>query len=111
MNIGKWERKPLKKELNDIIKLQEERISELNKEMMKLNVVIRNQKPIRIDTRGLDYMVDLEQKYFVLQDIIKEVREINKYIYSNLENIDYGEVKCKINRTLEMLDKGGNSNE
>lgn len=64
-----------KKELFDIIKIQEEEISRLNKEKMNFNVVIRNEKPIRIDTQGLDYMVDLEQKYYVLQDIIKEVRE------------------------------------
>lgn len=75
MILDKWKKKPSKKELFDIIKIQEKEISRLNKEMMNFNIVIRNKKPIRIDTNGLDYMVDLEQKYYDLQNIIKEVRE------------------------------------
>ena len=64
--------------------VKEKEIEKLNKEKMNFNVVIRNEKPIQIDTQGLDYMVDLEQKYYILQDIIKEVRE---YITS-YESID-----------------------
>lgn len=75
MILDKWKKKPSKKELFDIIKIQEEEISRLNKEKMNFNIVIRNEKPIRIDTQGLDYMVDLEQKYYDLQSIKKEVRE------------------------------------
>ena len=41
MNIDKWKKKPLKKELYDIIKVQEERISELNKEIERLNNIIK----------------------------------------------------------------------
>lgn len=100
MNIGIWKKKPSKKELFDIIKIQEEEISRLNKEKMNFNVVIRNEKPIRIETQGLDYMVDLEQKYYVLQDIIKEVREycLNK-AKGRLERTLYDDI-------LEILDKG-----
>ena len=29
--------------------------------------------------------------------------DINKYIYDNLENMDFGEVKCKINRVSDIL--------
>ena len=107
MKIGKWKNKPLKKELVDIIKIQEEEISRLNREKMKLNVVIRNEKPVRIDTQGLDYMVDLEQKYFVLQDIIKEARE---YIESNgltiNENFMDSGVGDIFKNILKILDKG-----
>ena len=38
MNIDKWKKKPLKKELYDIIKLQEERISKLNKEKAHIEI-------------------------------------------------------------------------
>lgn len=71
MILDKWKKKPSKKELFDIIKIQEEEISRLNKEKMNFNIVIRNEKPIRIDTQGLDYMGDLEQKYYDLQSIKK----------------------------------------
>ena len=90
MILDKWKKKPSKKELFDIIKIQEEEISRLNKEKMNFNIVIRNEKPIRIDTQGLDYMVDLEQKYYDLQSIKKELREYieNNKQYAELE--DYG---------------------
>ena len=103
MNIGIWKKKPSKKELIDIIKIQEEEISRLNKEKMNFNVVIRNEKPIRIDTQGLDYMVDLEQKHFVLQDIIKEVREYieewQRFPHTNVST--HKELK----KLIEILDK------
>ena len=111
MNVGIWKKKPLKKELVDIIKIQEEEISRLNKEKMNFNVVIRNEKPIRIDTQGLDYMVDLEQKYYELQNIIKEVREYitNKYDYllSDDTFLDHDEKidSKQIKHILEILDK------
>jgi len=38
VNIDKWKKKPLKKELYDIIKLQEERISKLNKEKAHIEI-------------------------------------------------------------------------
>lgn len=50
-------------------------------------------------------LYDLSARVTKQENIIKEVREINIYIYNNLANIDYGEVKCKINRVLEILDK------
>ena len=103
MNIDKWRKKPRKKELIDIIKIQEEEISRLNREKMKLNVVIRNEKPVRIDTQGLDYMVDLEQKYYVLQDIIKEVREYIKewqrFPHTN------GSTHKELKNLIDILDK------
>ena len=111
MNIGIWKKKPSKKELFDIIKIQEEEISRLNKEKMNFNVVIRNEKPIRIETQGLDYMVDLEQKYYVLQDIIKEVREyiehenFKRNILVGVSTKKY--TKDVLNKVLEILDKEG----
>lgn len=53
----------------------------------------------------LEENVVLSDLWCKSQEKIKEVREINIYIYNNLANIDYGEVKCKINRVLEILDK------
>ena len=41
---------------------------------------------------------------------IEKAIEINKYIYENLENMDYGEAKCKINRLSNIL-KGDDTNE
>lgn len=111
MNIGIWKKKPSKKELIDIIKIQEEEISRLNKEKMNFNVVIRNEKPIRIDTQGLDYMVDLEQKYYVLQDIIKKVREcIDNITLEKLDDFEkYKMIPLKDtwigHSILEILDK------
>lgn len=107
MKIGKWKNKPLKKELVDIIKIQEEEISRLNREKMKLNVVIRNEKPVRIDTQGLDYMVDLEQKYFVSQDIIKEVREyIEDEDLTDSANYHQYDIKEEVKEDLlAILDK------
>ena len=61
---------------------------------LKLFVEVARKEILRLQTQ-------LQQK----ENIIKEVREINMYIYNNLANIDYGEVKCKINRVLEILDK------
>ena len=111
MNIGIWKKKPSKKELVDIIKIQEEEISRLNKEKMNFNVVIRNEKPIRIDTQGLDYMVDLEQKYYVLQDIIKEVREYIEEHTDKLKTIRIPKIDFNYKELLEILDKGENNVE
>ena len=105
MNINIWKKKPSKKELVDIIKIQEEEISRLNKEKMNFNVVIRNEKPIRIDTQGLDYMVDLEQKYYVLQDIIKEVREYIEEINTNEKIKEYDILDYEKKDILRILDK------
>ena len=38
-----------------------------------------------------------------LQNNRDKAIEINKYIYDNLENMDFGEVKCKINRVSDIL--------
>jgi len=111
VNIGIWKKKPSKKELVDIIKIQEEEISRLNKEKMNFNVVIRNEKPIRIDTQGLDYMVDLEQKYYVLQDIIKEVREYIEEHTDKLKTIRIPKIDFNYKELLEILDKGENNVE
>ena len=100
MNIGIWKKKPSKKELVDIIKIQEEEISRLNKEKMNFNVVIRNEKPIRIDTQGLDYMVDLEQKVYKAIDYMDEALEC-KYHGSNLSFDDL------VHNTVNIL-KGAN---
>ena len=89
MNIDKWKKKPTKKELIDIIKNQEEVISELHevhKHFLKL-----------LDSKD---------------NIIKEVREYiekasdNEYSYGDYE-IHY-EVKKEL---LEILDKVGDDKE
>ena len=48
---------------------------------------------------------DLDLIYYIirLQNNRDKAIEINKYIYDNLENMDFGEVKCKINRVLDIL--------
>lgn len=79
-------------------------IERLNKEKMNFNVVIRNEKPIQIDTQGLDYMVDLEQKYYILQDIIKEVREYVKIQQKIFKDYDIA-MENQLKNILEIFDK------
>lgn len=95
--------------LLETIESQDEIIDKLYKERMELYIVIRNETPIRIDHRGLDYMVDLEQKYYNLQSIIEEAREYVKQLidlkkedYLKSVNLIYIE---KILEILEILDK------
>ena len=83
--IIKWKKKASKQELFDIIKIQEEEISRLNKEKMNFYVVIRNEKLIRIDKQGLDYMVEIEQQLKQKENIIKEVKETVKWAYKEDE--------------------------
>ncbi len=66
------DRKKENEELFDIVNLQEERINELNREQMKLNVVSRNDKPVKIDNYGLDYMVDIEQRLYKANQRVNE---------------------------------------
>ena len=47
--------------------------------------------------------LDLINYIIGLQNNRDKAIEINKYIYDNLENMDFGEVKCKINRVLDIL--------
>ena len=84
----------------ELKKLIEEEISRLNKEKMNSNVVIRNEKPIRIDTQGLDYMVNLEQNVYKAIDYMEEALEC-KYHGSNLSFDDL------IHNTVNIL-KGAN---
>ena len=83
-----WKKKPSKKELAEIIKIQEERISNLNKEQMKLNVVVRNNKYIKINSLGLEYMVDLEQRLYKAIEILKDTN-VEMPTTLLIETIDY----------------------
>ena len=108
MNIDKWKKKPLKKELVDIIKIQEEEISRLNREKMDLNVVIRNEKPIKIDQQGLEYVVDLEQKYYISKkytdkDFKQEIERLNNIIKEFEEEL---EKERKIDRPRDDYNYG-----
>ncbi len=86
MNIDKWKKKPTKKELIDIIKNQEEVISELHevhKHFLKLldskdNIIkeVRNQ---------LSYLETYSSKEDVFEDMKRRLDRIDKIIGSEKE--------------------------
>ena len=92
MNIDKWKKKPLKKELYDIIKLQEERISKLNKEKAHIEIAYEE-----------DYK-EQQQEIERLHSIIKEVREYIEERY-NGEVLTHTFDKDNVGELLEILDK------
>lgn len=67
-----------KKELNDIIKLQNKQYDKLYKEYSSMYLIEREGKYLRLDENAFNYLINLEGVNRVYRERIYEVNEMNK---------------------------------